>query len=93
MSGEKAINVNINSKMICNSAEMAMAIAGMGITRLPLFSCQSALERGELKRILTTYERTGLNVYVVYPHGQFVPAKLRVFIDAIAAYYNRATLA
>ncbi len=75
--------INVKTRVRCNSAELeaSMAIAGIGITRMPIISCQRALEEGKLVRILKPYESTDLGIYALYPHRQFLPAKTKVFLE------------
>lgn len=76
-------NVNIDPRAICNSAaiEVALVLQGIGITRLPLFTCEQEVANGDLKIILDDYDEILNDVYVVYPHRQYLTAKVRAFVD------------
>lgn len=76
-------SVTVNPRAMCNSAdiEVAMVKQGVGITRLPLFTCEQEVLNGDLCIILDDYEQTILDVYAVYPHRQYLTAKVRVFVD------------
>lgn len=58
-----------------------MAVQGIGITRLPLFTCEQEVVNGELKVILEDHEQLELDIYAVNPHRQCLIAKVRAFID------------
>jgi DNA-binding transcriptional LysR family regulator len=79
----KQSSVKFNPRLSCDSAELeaAMAIKGIGITRLPLFCCQQAIDKGELKIILDDYDQHELGMYAVFPHRQYLTAKVRAFVD------------
>jgi DNA-binding transcriptional LysR family regulator len=76
-------SVKFSPRLICDSAELeaAMAIKGIGITRLPLFCCEQAVANGELKIILEDYDQPELGVYAVFQHRQYMTAKVRAFVD------------
>jgi len=78
-------SVTVDPRAMCNSAaiEVAMAVQGIGITRLPLFTCEQEVANGELKIILEDYDKIKLDVYAVYPHRQYLTAKVRAFVDFV----------
>ena len=86
----KRYNINTNSRVMCNSAEIevVMALQGIGITRLPLFACEQEVANGDLLIILEDYEQPERGVYAVYPHRQYLTAKVRAFVDFIVAKFE-----
>ena len=70
---------------MCNSAEIevAMVAQGIGITRLPLFTCEQEVASGDLQIILEDYDQMEFDVYAVYPHRQYLTAKVRAFVDFV----------
>ena len=76
-------SIMIEPRAMCNSAEIevAMAVQGIGITRLPLFTCEKEVAKGELNIILEDYDQLKYDVYAVYPHRQYLTAKVRAFVD------------
>lgn len=78
-------SVMIDPRVMCNSAaiEVAMVMQGIGITRLPLFTCEQEVASGELQIILDDYDQIKLDVYAVYPHRQYLTAKVRAFVDFV----------
>lgn len=76
-------SVTVDSRAMCNSAEIevAMVAQGIGITRLPLFTCEQKVASGDLKIILEDYDQIKYDVYAVYPHRQYLTAKVRAFVD------------
>ncbi|MFV9615556.1 MAG: LysR family transcriptional regulator [Gammaproteobacteria bacterium] len=75
--------VNINPRLMANNAglEVAMAKNGVGIGRLPLFCCEQEITKGTLEIILQDYEQPEIGVYAVYPHRQYLTARVRAFVD------------
>jgi DNA-binding transcriptional LysR family regulator len=49
---------------------------------------QADIRSGRLVTLLEPYELTELGIFIVYPHRQRMPAKLRVFIDHLVAWYE-----
>ncbi len=78
-------NVTVDPRAMCNSSiiEVAMVANGIGITRLPLFTCEKEVANGELKIILEDYDQMQFDVYAVYPHRQYLTAKVRAFVDFV----------
>ena len=78
-------SITIDPRVMCNSAtiEVAMVMQGIGITRLPLFTCEQEVASGELQIILDDYDQIKLDVYAVYPHRQYLTAKVRAFVDFV----------
>jgi len=83
-------SVTINARAMCNSAELqvAMATQGIGIARLPLFTCEQEVSSGKLQLVLENYDPLQLDVYAVYPHRQYLTAKVRAFVDFLVDAFN-----
>ncbi|RDH84102.1 MAG: LysR family transcriptional regulator [endosymbiont of Galathealinum brachiosum] len=83
--GGKRSSVTIEARAMCNSAniEIAMVMKGIGITRVPLFTCEKEVDSGELQVILDDYDHIKYDVYAVYPHRQYLTAKVRAFVDFV----------
>ena len=56
-------------------------VAGRGLGGAQLPQIHAELAQGTLVQILPDYHYAPLEVHAVYPSAQFVPAKVRVFID------------
>ncbi|MBD8511960.1 LysR family transcriptional regulator [Photobacterium sp. WH77] len=59
----------------------AMAIAGEGIALLPTYLYENTGHAGKLVRILPEWHAKADPIHIVYPRQQFMPPKLRYFID------------
>lgn len=79
----KLLDVNVKSRLISNSPEMelALCVAGQGITRLPSFNISDELESGALVQLFPDLPSIELGVYLVYPSRKHMSSKVRHFID------------
>jgi DNA-binding transcriptional LysR family regulator len=77
----------IEPVLVVNDLEMACdaAIAGIGIARLPSLVCRDAVHEGRLQVLFGATHTLVRPVYAVYPSRAYLPAKVRVFVDALAA--------
>ena len=82
LTGE-AFSVAVTNRMLTNSSvmEVELAVAGLGITSLPEFIVQEQLQNGKLLTMLDDYQRTEVNIYLLYASRKHMASKLRVFID------------
>jgi len=88
-SGRK-IAVPVVGRVEANSpyAVAAAARAGLGFGRVPFLIVAEDIKAGRLVRLLDAYEPTELGIFVVYPHRERMPTKLRVFIDHLVAWFE-----
>jgi len=67
----------------------AAALQGLGIARLAHFLVCKDINEERLKPIFLNHmPASNRNIYMVYPNRQYLPIKVRVFIDAFAAYVH-----
>lgn len=64
------------------------AIAGLGITGLPLFYVKDALESGQLVQVLQAYSVNSGEVYVMYPQHRQASATVRAFADHLQKWFG-----
>lgn len=81
--GGASEQVKITPRMLSTSAEALLqaSCAGVGIGLLPTFVCGRALSRGELVSLFPDCECGVLGVYILFPHRNLLPARVRLFID------------
>jgi DNA-binding transcriptional LysR family regulator len=82
-------DIPITSAMVSNSALLLrdFALAGMGITMRPSFSLGDDLRNGKLQRVLSGYQMGQVDVLMAYPSRRLLSAKVRSFVDFIAARF------
>ncbi len=82
---EGAVELAVEPRAESNDFEAVsrMAVAGLGIARLPSWVARKHLESGALVPLLTDYRPVDLGVYVVYPSRQHHSAKLQRFLELL----------
>ncbi len=79
----------IGSYRVNNSEALQSALkTGVGIGRLPTFVAAKALQEGSLISLFNEYEMPVKRLFAVYPERQFVPLKVRVFIDFAIEFFG-----
>lgn len=73
-----------------NSPEllMRMALAGAGITVINDHFALPYLQRGELVQVLPDWRLPPVSAWAVFPGRRLMPARTRVFVDALAARFT-----
>jgi DNA-binding transcriptional LysR family regulator len=79
--------VETNGRFTVNSvtAIRNLVLDGMGIHLGPRWALRDALESGALVRLLPDYEPEAFPLHALYRSTAFVPAKIRAFVDRLAA--------
>ena len=62
------------------------ALAGHGVLRITASYTRAATESGLLRRVLPDHVCEPLSVHALLPARQFIPAKVRCFLDALEAH-------
>ena len=85
------IKVRIDGSVHANNGEMlaAIAVAGAGIALEPDFIVKPLLESGALIEILPNFRPAPYNIYAVYPSRRHLSAKVRTFVDFLAARFAK----
>jgi DNA-binding transcriptional LysR family regulator len=65
-----------------------MAIAGAGITIVNDHFVLPYLSRGELVNVLPEWRLPPVSAWAVFPGRRLMPARTRVFLDALAAKFT-----
>jgi DNA-binding transcriptional LysR family regulator len=78
---ERKVRVSGNLRGNNGHILIEAAIDGLGVILQPTFLAYEALREGKLVRILADWETDNLTVFAVYPNRQFLPPKVRSFID------------
>jgi len=83
--------VRATSRLRTNSSDVVREalVGGAGIGFRSVWDIAEYLRRGELVVLMPEYRETpGVGIYAVYPCREFVPAKLRVFLDFLETAYE-----
>ena len=69
-----------------NDSAIAACLAGMGITRVLSYQVAPELAAGKLTTVLENYQPPPNPIHIVHREGRYSSAKVRAFIDLLAAY-------
>ncbi|MPT23276.1 MAG: LysR family transcriptional regulator, partial [Starkeya sp.] len=67
-----------------------VALAGLGITTLPLYYCLEELASGQLVRVLPDWQEPAAFLQAVYPHRRGLLPAVRALIDYLAEGFGRS---
>lgn len=85
-------SAHIDARFTVDSALMQrqIALAGAGIALLPEFLVANDLKIGTLTRVLGGYhiENDEVTVKIVYPAREFLPGKVRAFVDLAVSHFD-----
>ncbi len=83
----RPVPVAVRSRLSANNGDalMAAAAAGMGIALQPDFIVAPFLAAGTVEAILESFAPPPLGVHVLLPSNRYLPYRVRVFIDFLAA--------
>lgn len=75
--------VKVKGNFSSNNGESLLqaAVEGLGISIVPQFLLRGELENGQLISLLDDYHLSCRNAYALFPSRQYLPEKIRVFID------------
>lgn len=83
-------SVDVAGRFRANSARAArdMVMAGAGIGLCPAYAVAEDIRAGRLRVLLEEYEALEHGLYLVYPHRQYLAAKVRAFNDFLSGYFG-----
>lgn len=86
-----ALKVKVSGRLKVNNVFSVLQAAeqGLGIARLPMGLCA---DKTPLKPILPQFNVPPVAVYAVFPSAQYLPPKVRVFIDLAKQEFAQAQL-
>ena len=84
--------VRVSGRLLANNGDIlrTAALDGLGIALLPSFIAGEHVRSGALVRLLPDSVASEGALYAVYPPGRHLSAKLRSFIDFLAARFGEA---
>lgn len=74
-----------SSRLNSGNADMRLqaALAGLGAARITATFCARAVREGRLRQLLPAFNCAPLRVYALLPAKRLMPAKVRLFLDAL----------
>jgi hypothetical protein len=85
------VNVLPTGNLRTNSGAVLIvaAFAGHGLVYLPSYFVGDALQSGRLVTVLDDYLGPPLPLRALYPHNRYLSAKVRAFVDFLAARFGQ----
>ncbi|MDX8438904.1 LysR family transcriptional regulator [Mesorhizobium australafricanum] len=83
----ETVLAELNQVVICDKtpAVQACVIAGIGLGVFPDFAVEDDIAAGRLVRVFADWNLPSGGIHAVYPPARFRPAKVRAFVDLLAA--------
>ena len=80
----------VNQAMTSDSPELivALAISGLGIAAMPRWMVENAFAKGQLTELFSAQPTLSLPMYAVYKNEEYLPYRIRAFIDFLSAYFD-----
>lgn len=87
----RPVVMKVNGSMNCNDGSVLhdWAIAGKGLAWRSLWEVGAELEAGRLVVVLDEFAAPGDDIYAVYAQRQFLPVRIRAFVDFLRQRYSR----
>ncbi|WNG16366.1 LysR family transcriptional regulator [Cystobacter fuscus] len=88
---EGSRSVKVQGRFVANNHLVLRqaALLGRGIANLPRYLVLEELRSGALVSLLAEHPVTQRHIYLVYPHRQLTPPKVRAFADFLVRYFQR----
>ena len=85
-------NVHVPFRLQANNGDALTEAAaqGLGITMQPDFIVDDYLARGVVVPVLEAFEAPPLGIHAVLPSNRYLPHRVRVLIDFLAAELGRS---
>jgi len=85
------IRVKVSGNYRVNSSEALKEalLKGLGIGRLPSFVAGEYIRQGALIQLFNEYRMPSKNIYALYPERNYMPAKVRAFLDFAIEYLGK----
>jgi len=82
----EAIEIRGNYQVNNSEALQEALLQGIGIGRLPTFVASTEIKAGRLTPLFPEYEMLEQSIYAVFLERQYMPAKVRAFLDFAIEY-------
>jgi len=90
----KEVEVKMKGKVSVNDADayVTCGLEGFGLMQPARYMVLPQLRSGELVEVLPDFRPLPMPISVVYPHSRHLSPKVRVFVDWMAAIFDRCPL-
>ena len=93
-SGKRVEGVRVRGNLSTNDGEIAVnwALAGHGIVLRAEWDVARYLRSGRLRQVLENWQAPPADIHAVYPVRHQATARVRAFVDHLAAHFARQVL-
>lgn len=83
------LEVPISGRLACDNAAVALQWArqGRGVVYLSEIDLHEPVRRGEMQRLFPHFDGEPAPLYAVLPSARFTPHRVKVMVDALAAWF------
>lgn len=87
--GAQALEVPISGRLACDNAAVALQWGrqGRGVVYLSEIDLHEPVQRGEMRRLFPGFDGEPAPLYAVLPSARFTPHRVKVTVDALAAWF------
>jgi DNA-binding transcriptional LysR family regulator len=91
--GRKVVKIATTGRLIVSDIVNlhGICVAGWGIAQVLEVAVKPMLETGALVKLLPEWGDERFPIYAVYPSRNYVPPKVRVFIDFVSSAVSKGT--
>jgi len=92
--GRHTETVKVRDNLSTNDGEIAVnwALDGLGIVMRAEWDIARYLRSGRLRQVLENYRTPSADIYAVYPQRHQVSARVRAFVDFLAAHFETSSI-
>jgi DNA-binding transcriptional LysR family regulator len=85
--GRQRVSVKVRGRLTVNEfgSMLGACLSGAGIARVKAIGVQRFIDSGQLTQVLTDWQGEAFPLYALYPSRHLPAAKLRAFVDFVAA--------
>ncbi|MFN4167085.1 MAG: LysR substrate-binding domain-containing protein [Pannonibacter phragmitetus] len=89
--GNESMRLPVSGTMVCNDGLLLRQAArdGLGIVVQPSYVLHDDLQAGRLVKVLEGWHLPRLSMNLAFPSRAHMPARTRLFIDALVEYFRR----
>jgi DNA-binding transcriptional LysR family regulator len=89
---DAAVTVRVHGRLATDNGEQAhdWALAGLGLVRRSVWDVAAELAEGRLVEVLPTWTMDSSPIQIVYASRRHLPARTRLFIDALVQDFTKA---
>jgi DNA-binding transcriptional LysR family regulator len=87
---DHAVSISGNLKVNNVDSLRVAAVLGQGLIYLPTYTVSDESKSGQLVSVLTEFAAPEMPINAIYPHRQFIPSKVRSFIDLASREFRDA---